>query len=284
LSPYLQKEEDDQIDSSAGIEMRDSQISSDRNFESMTITESTEVSPKLLGADNTKELKFKEILSQLCKNWDYMVLMMAITTMYFITAGVLFWTPNYMDQVLGASKEETVRIFSFVAATGPLSGFIVSGKVVSYFGGANTVAAQKAIMVNNWIGILIVIPIPFLSECRIFGVFIWILLFCGAFVIPPFTIIMLSSVPDHLRASSNSIANTCYNFLGWMPPPAVYGLISNLLDGNENIGSAMSSRVPMAFVVYMMIIPTSISSALFRRQHKIKNQKALEQSRNMYAS
>jgi len=168
-----------------------------------------------------------------------MVLMMSMSLMYFITAGVLFWTPNYLDQVLGARKEETVSIFSFVAATGPLSGFIVSGKVLSYLGGANTVAAQKAIMVNGWFCVVMVIPIPFLTDCRIFGFFIWILLFCGAFAIPAFTVIMLSAVPDHLRASSNSIANTCYNFLGWMPPPAVYGLISNLLEGNETIGPVM---------------------------------------------
>ena len=173
------------------------------------------------------------------KNSDYMLLMMSTTLMYFITAGVLFWTPNYMDQVLGARKDETVSIFSFVAATGPLSGFIVSGKVLSYLGGANTVAAQQAMMVNGVFSVIMVIPIPFVSDCRVFGFFIWILLFCGAFALPAFTVIMLSSVPDHLRASSNSIANTCYNFLGWMPPPAVYGLISNLLEGNTNIGSAM---------------------------------------------
>jgi len=215
-------------------------------------------------------------LSQLAKNKDYMILMMSTTLMYFITAGVLFWTPNYMQEVLKGKKEETVSIFAFVAATGPLSGFIVSGKVLSYLGGANTVAAQKAMMVNGWFCVIMVIPIPFLSDCRIFGFFIWILLFCGAFALPAFTVIMLSAVPDHLRASSNSIANTCYNALGWMPPPAVYGLISNLLDSSESLGPAMKGRIPMAFVVYIMVIPTTISSLLFKRNHKIINQKKVE--------
>jgi len=215
-------------------------------------------------------------LSQLARNKDYMLLMMSTTFMYFITAGVLFWTPNYMQQVLHGRKEETVSIFAFVAATGPLSGFIVSGKVLTYLGGANTVAAQKAMMVNGWFCVFMVIPIPFLSDCRIFGFFIWMLLFCGAFALPAFTVIMLSAVPDHLRASSNSIANTCYNALGWMPPPAVYGLISNLIEGNESIGTAMQGRIPMAFVVYMMVIPTAMSSWLFKRNHKAINQNKVE--------
>jgi len=205
-----------------------------------------------------------------------MILMLSTTLMYFITAGVLFWTPNYMQEVLKGKKDETVSIFAFVAATGPLSGFIVSGKVLSYLGGANTVAAQKAMMVNGWFCVIMVIPIPFLSDCRIFGFFIWILLFCGAFALPAFTVIMLSAVPDHLRASSNSIANTCYNALGWMPPPAVYGLISNLLDSSESLGPAMKGRIPMAFVVYIMVIPTTMSSLLFKRNHKIINQKKVE--------
>ena len=127
-------------------------------------------------------------------------------------------------------------------------------------------------MVNAWFCVIMVVPIPFLSDAKIFGFFIWILLFCGAFALPAFTVIMLSSVPDELRGPANSIANTSYNFLGWMPPPAVYGLISTLIDGNKNIGPQMQSRIPMAFVVYMMILPATMSTCLFTRKHKIANQ------------
>ena len=105
----------------------------------MTITESKDAEEH---ESTRQELSFQEILAELSKNSDYMIMMMTLSLMYFITAGVLFWTPNYLDQVLDARKEETVGIFSFVAATAPLTGFIVSGKVLSYLGGANTVAAQ----------------------------------------------------------------------------------------------------------------------------------------------
>ena len=284
--------------SRGGGSIRQEQTDAARNPESVvTITESKEEQPKSNEADSDVEPTFPEILSQLSKNSDYMVLMMTLSMMYFITAGVLFWTPNYLDQVLEARKEETVGIFSFVAATGPLSGFVVSGKVLSYLGGANTVAAQKAIMASGWLCVILMLPVPFVSDARVFGFFIWILLFCGAFALPAFTVIMLSSVPDALRGPANSIANTSYNFLGWMPPPAVYGLLSTLIDGNKHIGPEMQSRIPMAFVVYMMIVPTTMSTCLFTRKHKIMNQnkellkaeeqymkQALEQSRKMYES
>lgn len=70
----------------------------ERNPEtSEVITESKEEHAKTDGADSNEDLSFQEILSQLGKNSDFMIMMMTLSLMYFITAGVLFWTPNYLD-------------------------------------------------------------------------------------------------------------------------------------------------------------------------------------------
>jgi len=41
---------------------------------------------------------------------------------------------------------------------------------------------------------------------------------------------MLQSVPYGLRGSANAVALFCYNALGYMPAPFMYGLISSVIN------------------------------------------------------
>ena len=43
------------------------------------------------------------------------------------------------------------------------------------------------------------LPIPFISNLKAFGFFLWLLLFFGGFLLPPVTGIMLNSVEDYKR-------------------------------------------------------------------------------------
>ena len=63
------------------------------------------------------------------------------------------------------------------------------------------------------------LPIPFCDGFISVGMLFWGLLFFGGFILPPVTGIMISSVGDYEKSSANSIANMCYNLLGYLPAP-----------------------------------------------------------------
>mmetsp|Transcript_17687 Transcript_17687/g.29898 ORF Transcript_17687/g.29898 Transcript_17687/m.29898 type:complete len:123 (+) Transcript_17687:1992-2360(+) len=79
------------------------------------------------------------------------------------------------------------------------------------------------------------------------GMLYWLLLFFGGFILPPVTGIMISSVGEYQKSSANSIANLCYNLLGYLPAPQIYGLISQWTGGDK-------SRWPMGVILYSTII------------------------------
>ena len=83
-----------------------------------------------------------------------------------------------------------------------------------------------------------------------FGVLIWLLLFFGGSILPPVTGIMLNTVQESKRTSANSIANLCYNLLGYLPAPSFYGMVSSIVDRPE-------STIPMGFLLYSTLFSIS---------------------------
>lgn len=76
------------------------------------------------------------------------------------------------------------------------------------------------------LGALTALPIPYLSNFWVVSGFIWLFLFLGGFQVPILTGIMISSVPDGLKAFANSTATTCLNLFGFLPAPLIYGVLA----------------------------------------------------------
>jgi hypothetical protein len=71
-------------------------------------------------------------------------------------------------------------------------------------------------------------PVPFLYSKLGVYICLWLVLFCGAFVLPTITGIMLNSVAESMRAQANSLAVLAYNLLGYLPAPFLYGFVSTI--------------------------------------------------------
>ena len=93
--------------------------------------------------------------------------------------------------------------------------------VCGSFGFAAVIFGLLSVLVDNdgalWCGFLIMME-----------------LFCGAFVMPACTGIMLSQVPPSMRTTANSIANFCYNLFGYLPAPIMYGFFYELGESKDN--------------------------------------------------
>jgi len=51
---------------------------------------------------------------------------------------------------------------------------------------------------------------------------------------PVLTGLMINSVPYSARTLANSMANLCYNLLGWLPAPFIYGVVYESRGGGDS--------------------------------------------------
>ena len=167
-----------------------------------------------------------------------------------------------------ADKSVAVSVFALISITGPTFGVIVGGIVITFYGGYNNIFAQKLIMYMGWISVLVIIPIPFTSKLSLFGCLLWVTLFIGGFMMPALMGIMLNSVPENLRASANALAYLAFNFLGYMPSPILYGIISSFVETNK---TKKKSRIPMAVILYSVIITSALMTYTIRKKHRKYN-------------
>ena len=146
--------------------------------------------------------------------------------------------------------------FSATSATAPVGGVIAGGIVMQKYGGYTHKSSQKILVIMGYVAIACAFPIPFLNNFFLISALFWGLLFCGGFILPPATGIMISSVGIFQRSQANSIANLLYNLFGYLPAPVLYGAISKATDQYEP--SNLLSRSAMFFLMFM-VFPAVIS-------------------------
>lgn len=64
-----------------------------------------------------------------------------------------------------------------------------------------------------------------------------------------------------MKTSANSIANTVYNILGFLPAPIIFGFISDMgpkVGGNKRAAMMFLMSVPIAAVTFMFFAAFSL--------------------------
>ena len=56
------------------------------------------------------------------------------------------------------------------------------------------------------VAFMIVLPMPYLDDPTLFGVFLWMCFFIGGFMMPTLTGVMLSAITENLRGPANSLS------------------------------------------------------------------------------
>jgi hypothetical protein len=107
------------------------------------------------------------------------------------------------------------------------------------------------------LSVISALPVPFTETFTIFAIEIWLVLFFGGAILPQVTGIMLNSVPESKRTSANSIANLCYNLLGYMPASAFYGLVSSVVKTIKGYDDE-ESKIPLGCLLYTTLFTISL--------------------------
>ena len=94
---------------------------------------------------------------------------------------------------------------------------------------------------------VVIIPVPLINNKDNFLGFISIMIILGTLILPGLTGMMLNSVAESMRGSTNSMAQISYNLLGFLPSPILYGFISEVVGDDE---LKIKSRIPMLTILY----------------------------------
>ena len=190
-----------------------------------------------------------------------MLFMLALTAKYFIVGGIMYWYPTYLTEVLLMDEREAMSTFSYISIGAPTSGVICGGIFTSWLGGYNTKRSRDFLKTYIWLQFVIVIPIPLVKSSQLSLTLICIMIFLGTFVLPSIVGLMLNSIEEGLRGSTQSVASLMYNLLGFMPAPFVYGMMSFFVDNEKD---PIKSAWPMATILYLgtFALPFLITAAL----------------------
>lgn len=156
-----------------------------------------------------------------------MLLALALSGLFFIITGIQYWISDYLQIVYQAPAEEVYYFFSITCMTAPFFGIVVNGFVITRMGGYNSPKSFTICLAVACLGMLIALPIPFLTQKILCYILIWLLLFSGAFLVPTLTGIMLNSVEESNKTTASSLATLGYNLFGYLPAPVIYGFVSS---------------------------------------------------------
>lgn len=147
-----------------------------------------------------------------------------------------------MQVILHMDPKKVFITFAVVCITAPVFGVLAGGYIIQKLGGYTDKRALDACFYIAILAALSGIFLPLIDFVPLFVLFIWLLLFFGGSIVPGLTGILISSVPNKTKEVANSITHLCYNLLGYLPSPVLYGLICKYTGGTE-------SRYGLAFIL-----------------------------------
>ena len=171
---------------------------------------------------------FKQIFSHKV----YVLSILSISCLYYAVTGVQYWAGDYMNRILKVhSPQKRLLYFSIICFTSPTLGVICAGYSVNRLkNGYNNIRVYNYCFVLSIFTFVTGIISAFMSKVNLFILFTWLAFFFGGAIMPILTGIIITSLPQHLRASGNSLQLFFGTLLGYLPAPYVYGALEDYFD------------------------------------------------------
>jgi MFS family permease len=171
---------------------------------------------------------FKQIFSHKV----YVLSILSISCLYYAVTGVQYWAGDYMNRILKVhSPQKRLLYFSIICFTSPTLGVICAGYSVNRLKhGYNNIRVYNYCFVLSIFTFVTGIISAFMSKLNLFILFTWLAFFFGGAIMPILTGIIITSLPQHLRASGNSLQLFFGTLLGYLPAPYIYGALEDYFD------------------------------------------------------
>jgi len=175
-------------------------------------------------------------IRELCGNSVYILLVLAISSLYFVVSGLQFWVTTYMTTVYSIPQNEVFTYYVITCLTAPALGVFLSILLFNCIGGYNSRFSFGICLLFGLFACLVSVPVPFATSYITVYILLWCIFFFGSFILAPLIGMMLNQVPKEGRATANSLATLCYNLFGYFPAPFVFGGFADR-DKSDPIGS-----------------------------------------------
>ncbi|TDH73492.1 hypothetical protein CCR75_007426 [Bremia lactucae] len=179
----------------------------------------------------------------------YVFVVMGLSGLFFVVAGVQFWTTLYLETNTEDSTYEIHLSYLLVSGTGPIMGVFFGGWLIDQCGGYSgpyqQMQALRVCMIFGGAGCLAALPVSYVHNTFFIALFLWLMLFCGGSILPACSGIVISAAPPQLRPLASSVAYTSYNLFGYAASNYIPGFIMNfIIDPNAEAdegGSGLDS-------------------------------------------
>jgi MFS family permease len=184
---------------------------------------------------------------QLLRHRVYLFVVLGLSALFFVVAGVQFWTTLYLSTNTNDSAYRIHWSYLVVSGTGPILGVFFGGWLIDQFGGyAGRYQEAKTLRICVVLGILAVaaaIPVSYVHNTLQIAVCLWIMLFAGGSILPACSGIVIASTPRRLRPLASSFAYTCYNLLGYAASNYIPGLIMDFIIDQRNESASHGEKL-----------------------------------------
>lgn len=185
----------------------------------------------ILNITYAPKTKLIEILKEIMGYKIYLLSIFALSSLYFCVTGLQYWGSDYMNRVLGIhSPERRLLYFSIICFSSPTIGVIMGGYVVTYLRGYEDKRVYDFSFFLSILTFINAIISLFSRHIFFFIIFTWLTLFFGGAIMPTLTGIVITSLPQNLRASGNSLQLFIGTLFGYLPAPYIYGAIQDFFN------------------------------------------------------
>lgn len=140
--------------------------------------------------DESTWYRIKSLLS----NGQFVLLALAISSLYFVVTGLQYWVSAYLMISLQIDPEEVYYFYSFTCLSAPIAGVIIGGIMFNCLGGYNSPNAYALACLLGFFACISCLPIPFIMVKYLVYLLLWCVFFFGATIIAPLVSFMLASV------------------------------------------------------------------------------------------
>ena len=205
-------------------------------------------------ANLNEDLNYFQKLKVLMNYKVFIYSVISMSILIYIITGVQYWVTDYLDAILGI-KSQKDRLFLFTVAcfTAPVLGVLIGTEIKNRLCQQNM---RKSLLFCSLLGILACIssiPVPITLNLLYFIIFMWLVLFFGAGIVPVLTSIIINSVPEEHMASGNSISNFLTNALGYLPAPYIYGILSDISGDLGVLGMKVTMWISIPGMLFLCL-------------------------------
>jgi hypothetical protein len=177
--------------------------------------------------------------TSLFSNRIYVFVTFGISFLYFVLAGLQFWTTDYLIKECQGNSLNVMILYLVTSIVAPLGGLkvgeLIDSKLRRMDESLRITRTLVVLIGIDLLSVAFVVPAGYSLDPYVFVVLVFIGLFCGAGILPSATNVCISSVEPEQRQVASSVSVTMFNLIGYFGAPFITSLVMQS-SGSYTVG------------------------------------------------